>query len=93
MITNYVPKEQISLETGNGHGRRPSGRPVRTATKNDKRLDGRLCVARFSSSSLKSFKRNLKTVYFKSFFPDYPHLVHVNTTRATLYFIDLVLTV
>jgi len=43
MITNYAPNEQIySLETGNGHCRQSSGLPVRTATKNGNRLDGRL---------------------------------------------------
>jgi len=31
-----------SWETGNGHCRRPSGRHVRTATKHDNRLDGRM---------------------------------------------------
>jgi len=43
MITNYAPNKHIySLKTGNGHCRRPSGRPVRTTTKIDNRLDGRL---------------------------------------------------
>jgi len=43
MIRNYAPSEQIySLMIANGHCRRPSGRPVRTAMKNDTRLDGRL---------------------------------------------------
>jgi len=50
MIANYLPSEQIYfLETDNGHCRRPSGRSVRTATKNDNRLDGRPCVASFTA--------------------------------------------
>jgi len=45
MINGYKlrAKEQIySSETGNGQYPRPSWRPVRTATKNDNHLDGRL---------------------------------------------------
>ena len=55
MIINYVPNEQIhSLETDNGHCRRLSGQPVRTATKNDNRLDERPLCRELNSRTSKA---------------------------------------